>query len=119
MFLLLFVYFRGGYCFSRSFCLHLQQIKSIMSLDTIKKVVELIISVVLTVAGLVLLGVGLWCPPLGTIDNSVLIAFGEIATFAAAILGIDYHYRSVSERSSRDIEDLINRKIKEHNETDK
>ena len=32
-------------------------------------------------------------PPLGVIDGSVLVAFGETSTFVAAVLGIDYNYR--------------------------
>ena len=32
-------------------------------------------------------------PPPGEIHNSVLIAFGEILTFAGALFGIDYKYR--------------------------
>lgn len=32
-------------------------------------------------------------PPLGIIDSSVLIAFGETSTFIGAILGIDYNYK--------------------------
>ncbi|KXB34854.1 hypothetical protein HMPREF1869_01033 [Bacteroidales bacterium KA00251] len=45
------------------------------------------------VAGLCLLFMGFYSPPSGEISNSVLIAFGEVATFAGALLGIDYHYR--------------------------
>lgn len=32
-------------------------------------------------------------PPTGEIHPSVLTAFGEILTFAGAVLGIDYNYR--------------------------
>jgi membrane-bound ClpP family serine protease len=51
------------------------------------------VGVAITVVGLVLLFVGLFCPPVGTIDWSVLTAFGEIATFAGALIGIDYTYK--------------------------
>lgn len=44
-------------------------------------------------AGIVLLFMGFWVTPTGVIDNSVLIAFGEIATFVGSVLGIDYQYR--------------------------
>jgi len=48
--------------------------------------------------GLIALGCGLLIagfvlPPSGEIHNSVLIAFGEILTFAGALFGIDYHYK--------------------------
>lgn len=32
-------------------------------------------------------------PPEGEIHSSVLVAFGEILTFAGALFGIDYKYR--------------------------
>lgn len=54
--------------------------------------VKLTLSVVLAVFGMVLLIVGFIVPPLGVIDNSILVAFGEISTFAGAILGINYAY---------------------------
>lgn len=47
------------------------------------------IAIGLMVFGSVLLMIGLLAEPQGVIDKSVLIAYGEIATFAAAILGID------------------------------
>ena len=55
--------------------------------------VQLIVGVVLVVAGLVLIFLGLFIPPKGEIHNSVLIAYGEISTFAGALIGVDYHYR--------------------------
>ena len=51
------------------------------------------VGIVITLIGLTLLFVGLFCPPVGTIDWSVLTAFGEIATFAGALIGIDYSYK--------------------------
>lgn len=49
--------------------------------------------------GMVVLGAGLLlgafvAPPPGHIDGSVLVAFGEILTFAGALAGIDYRYRN-------------------------
>ena len=32
-------------------------------------------------------------PPPGEIHNSVLVAFGEILTFAGAVFGMKYHYQ--------------------------
>lgn len=40
-----------------------------------------------------LLIAGFIVPPLGIIDNSLLIAFGEVCSFVGALLGIDYTYR--------------------------
>ena len=43
--------------------------------------------------GCALLTAGIAIPPAGVIDSSVLVAFGEILTFAGSLIGIDYHYR--------------------------
>ena len=49
--------------------------------------------------GMMVLGAGLLlgafiAPPSGEIDSSVLVAFGEILTFAGALFWIDYIYRN-------------------------
>lgn len=49
-------------------------------------------AIVLMLFGCALLLIGLLTPPEGVIDNSVLLAFGEIATLIAGILGIDAIY---------------------------
>lgn len=54
---------------------------------------QLIVSAILVVVGCGLLIAGFCVPPVGIIDNSVLIAFGEILTFLGAIFGIDYSYK--------------------------
>ena len=54
---------------------------------------RLIIAVVLTIVGSGLLIAGFIVPPLGMINSSVLVAFGETSTFVAALLGIDYNYK--------------------------
>lgn len=72
-----------------------------MDLNRLKKISELIASLLLMAFGIVLLSIGLWCPPLGQIHSSVLVAFGEVGTFSAALLGIDYHYRAIIEKSNK------------------
>ena len=54
---------------------------------------RLIIATILSIVGSALLISGFVVPPLGIIDSSVLVAFGETSTFIAALLGIDYHYK--------------------------
>ena len=54
---------------------------------------QFILGCFVTIAGLVLLYVGCFVPPIGEIDYSLLVAFGEVATFAGALIGVDYHYR--------------------------
>ncbi|WP_321332454.1 hypothetical protein [uncultured Bacteroides sp.] len=56
--------------------------------------IQLLTACLLTAAGCVFLFVGLWMPPVGELHPSVLVAFGEIMTFAGSLFGIDYHYRS-------------------------
>lgn len=55
--------------------------------------IQLVSAILLIVFGCVLMTLGFWVAPLGVIDNSVLIAFGEILTFSGALFGIDFHYR--------------------------
>lgn len=50
------------------------------------------IAIGLMIFGCVVLLIGLLTPPEGQIHNSVLVAFGEIATLAAGVLGIDAIY---------------------------
>lgn len=58
-----------------------------------KEETQLIVACLLVVLGAGLLIAGFIVPPVGIIDSSVLVAFGEIATFAGSLFGIDYHYR--------------------------
>ena len=55
---------------------------------------QLAISAILVVVGCGLLIAGFCVPPVGIIDNSVLIAFGEILTFVGTVFGIDYSYKA-------------------------
>lgn len=55
--------------------------------------VQLIVAILLTLGGIVLLFCGFWVDPDGVIDSCVLVAFGEISTFAGALFGVDYTYK--------------------------
>ena len=55
---------------------------------------QLVISLILIIVGCGLLIAGFCVPPLGIIDHSILIAFGEILTFVGTIFGIDYNYKA-------------------------
>ena len=55
--------------------------------------VQLTMAILLTMSGIVLLFCGFWIDPQGIVDNSVLVAFGEISTFAGALFGVDYSYK--------------------------
>lgn len=58
-----------------------------------KVTAQFVAGLLVTLAGIALLYIGCFLPPAGTIDPSVLVAFGETATFAGALIGVDYHYR--------------------------
>lgn len=54
---------------------------------------QLLSAMILCLGGLWLLFLSLLLPPRGIIDGSVLVAYGEVSTFAGALIGIDYKYR--------------------------
>ena len=54
---------------------------------------QLLAAVVLSLGGLVLLFCGTFIDPQGQIHESLLVAFGETATFSGALFGIDYVYK--------------------------
>lgn len=55
--------------------------------------IQLWMAVILTLSGIALLFAGFWVVPLGEIHNSVLVAFGEMGTFAGGLFGVDYTYK--------------------------
>lgn len=54
---------------------------------------QLIAAFILSLGGLVLLFCGIFIEPQGQIHESLLVAFGETATFSGALFGIDYIYK--------------------------
>ena len=58
-----------------------------------KASIQLITAAVLAVGGLVLLFCRVYIAPQGEIHESLLVGFGEVATFAGALFGIDYTYK--------------------------
>ena len=68
-----------------------------MNLHKHKPTIQLLSAILLIIVGCGLLIMGFIVPPPGEIHNSVLIAFGEILTFAGALFGIDYHYKYKSQ----------------------
>ena len=55
---------------------------------------QLLTSVALVTFGVLLLIAAFLVPPTGVIDPTVLTAYGETLTFAGALIGVDYHYKS-------------------------
>lgn len=64
-----------------------------MNVKEHKSAITLFSAVFLIVIGCGLLIAGFVVPPPGEIHNSVLVAFGEILTFAGAVFGMRYHYK--------------------------
>ena len=58
-----------------------------------KPSIQLITAAVLAIGGLVLLFCGVYIAPQGEIHESLLVGFGEVATSAGALFGIDYTYK--------------------------
>lgn len=71
------------------------QIRMIMKLN-----IQLITAAVLSIGGLVLLFCGVYIDPQGEIHESLLVGFGEVATFAGALFGIDYTYKYKNKNQS-------------------
>ena len=55
--------------------------------------IQLITAAVLSVGGLVLLFCGVFIAPQGEVHESILVGFGEVATFAGALFGVDCTYK--------------------------
>lgn len=64
--------------------------------------IQLITAAVLAIGGLIMLFCGVYIDPQGQIHESLLIGFGEVATFAGALFGIDYTYRFKNTRNNED-----------------
>lgn len=56
--------------------------------------IQLIVACMLCLVGVGLLIAGFCVVPTGVISSSVLVAFGELSTFAGALFGVDYHYKN-------------------------
>ena len=55
--------------------------------------IQLITAAILSLGGLILLFCGVYIDPQGQIHETLLVAFGEVATFSGALMGIDYVYK--------------------------
>ena len=62
--------------------------------------IQLITAAVLSVGGFVLLFCGVFMAPQGEVHESILVGFGEVATFAGALFGIDYTYKFKSKHGN-------------------
>lgn len=64
-------------------------------------IIQLLIAALVVIGGLVLLFMAIQIDPAGEIHETVLVAFGEAATFSGSIMGIDYHYKQKYTRNDK------------------
>ena len=62
--------------------------------------IQLLTAAVLAISGMIMLYCGMFIAPQGELHESVLVAFGEVATFAGSLFGIDYYYKKKGSRKS-------------------
>ena len=70
--------------------------------------VQFLIAGGLMIVGCVLLIIGMIVPPIGVISSSVLVAFGEVGTLAASVLGIDAVYTNKLQRIVSGMKEMSN-----------
>ena len=68
------------------------------------KDLQIWIGIVLLIAGVILLFLGFLSSPLGIIHYSVITTSGELFTFASVLLGIDYHYSHLLQKTIADMQ---------------
>ena len=86
-------------------------------MEVLVKKVELIkiyLAVGMCIFGCGLIVAGFTVAPLGIIDNSVLVAFGEVVTFASALIGINYLYSA----KHKELENRLLQKMQDKVETE-
>ena len=83
-----------------------------------KLTIQIILSVILVFAGLALLFFGFFAPPYGDINNSILVSYGEVSTFAGSLLGVDYHYKYKVYKIDADMEQEERKRNKFENKND-
>ena len=55
--------------------------------------IQLLTAALLSIGGPIMLFCGVFIDPQGQVHESLLVAFGEVATFSGALMGIDYVYK--------------------------
>lgn len=79
------------------------------------EIVKIGLAVLLVIFGCVLLMMGFWVSPIGVVDNSILVGFGETLTFSGAILGINYLYQNKHRQFTEEVNKKIEEKLKNNN----
>lgn len=66
-----------------------------------------ILAIVLIIAGIILIFVGLFIPPLGIIHSSALWALGQMFALSGSLLGVKEHYDSKLKEVKEEIKDEL------------
>ena len=74
---------------------------------TFKEVIIYILAIVVMITGLSLLFIGLFIPPEGEINSSVLTAFGTVCIFVASLLGISIHYANELDKFKANVQERL------------
>lgn len=70
------------------------------------KTLQLIMAVFLVILGAAMITFAIFTEPRGEIHNSVLVAFGEMLTFAGSVFGLDYNYKYKVFKKDREEENV-------------
>ena len=66
--------------------------------------IKIYLSVGLMIFGCMMVMCGFWVAPMGIIDNSVLIIFGEISAFVGSVFGINMVYSTRHKQLENEIQ---------------
>lgn len=81
------------------------------------ELIKIYLAVAMCIFGCLMLTAGFVVAPLGEIHQSVLIGFGEVLTFASALIGINYlystKYKQLENRLIQRTQDEANADIKD------
>lgn len=85
--------------------------------------IKIYLSVGLMIFGCIMVMCGFWVAPMGIIDNSVLIIFGEISAFVGSVFGINMVYSTKHKQLENEIQkrlsDVETKRETAANETDR
>lgn len=82
---------------------------------TLKEQIQFIASLIVLLAGIVLVFISLFLQPVGIIHYTVLSAFGMFLTFVGAVWQLDVKYTFKTEELKRKVLDDIQKEVSEEN----
>lgn len=82
---------------------------------TLKEQIQFIASLIVLLAGIVLVFISLFLQPVGIIHYTVLSAFGMFLTFVGAVWQLDVKYTFKTEELKRKVLDDIHKEVSEEN----